>query len=389
MVKNNLEHRHAFVRRNAVLASFAIFKSFEHLLPDAPELVEKVLLAEADPLTKRNAFLMLFQASQERAVTFLTDNLDQVASWTDSLQLIVLELIRKVVRSNPLDKSKYIRCILTLFNSPSPAVTYECASVLIALSSSNTAIKAAATSYTQLLASQSDNNIKLIVLERLQDLKKQHPKVVTELIMDILRALASANLDIRKKTLDITLDLVSPSTIGEVMQVLKKEIAKTSGEEGEKNSDYRAMLITAIHKSATKFPDAVSTVVPILMDFLGDSNQASAVDVILFVREIVETYVSSTRSSSTAAAQQQHCHPTHHPPSAAAQQQHSSSAAALPSRSPSLPPAPSTAGTPIYGRPSSRSSYRRCHTSTPPASRASRYGSQESTAQTLRRSHWQ
>ena len=74
------------------------------------------------------------------------------------------------------------------------------------------------------------------------------------------------------------------------MQVLKKEIAKTAGEDGEKNADYRAMLITSIHKSATKFPDAVSTVVPILMDFLGDTNQASAVDVILFVREIVETY---------------------------------------------------------------------------------------------------
>jgi coatomer subunit beta len=290
MVKNNLDHRHAFVRRNAVLAVFAIYKSFEYLLPDAPELVQKVLEDEVDPSTKRNAFLMLFQASQERAVAFLTDNLDQVAGYSDSLQLIVLELIRKVVRSNPFDKSKYIRCILTLFNSPSSAVTYECASVLIALSSSNTAIKAAATSYTQLLSSQSDNNIKLIVLERLQDLKKQHPKVVTELIMDILRALASANLDIRRKTLDITLDLVSPSTIGEVMQVLKKEIAKTSGEEGEKNADYRAMLISAIHKSATKFPDAVSTVLPVLMDFLGDANQVSAVDVVLFVREIVETY---------------------------------------------------------------------------------------------------
>jgi len=40
---------------------FAIYRSFEHLLPDAPELVEKVLLDEADPSTKRNAFLMLFQ----------------------------------------------------------------------------------------------------------------------------------------------------------------------------------------------------------------------------------------------------------------------------------------------------------------------------------------
>ena len=290
MVKNNLEHRHAFVRRNAVLAVHAIYKAFDHLLPDGPELVEKVLVAEADPSCKRNAFLMLFQSDQERAVAFLSDNLDQVAGYGDTLQLVILELIRKVVRANPLDKSKYIRCILTLFTSSSSAVVYECASALITLSSSVTAIRAAANSYTQLLASQSDNNIKLIVLERLADLKRQHPKVVTELIMDILRALSSANLDIRKKTLDITLDLVTPQTIAEVMQVLKKEVSKTAGEDGEKNAEYRAMLITSIHKSTTKFPDAVSTVVPILMDFLGDANQASAVDVILFVREIVETY---------------------------------------------------------------------------------------------------
>ena len=289
MMKSNLEHRHAFVRRNAVLAVSAIYKSFEHLLPDGPELVEKVLQAEADPSCKRNAFLMLFQADQERAVHFLSNNIDQVASYSDTLQLVVLELIRKVVRSNPNDKSKYIRCILTLFNSSSTAVVYECASAMIALSSSVTAIRAAASSYTQLLSSQSDNNIKLIVLERLQDLKKKHPKVVTELIMDILRALASANLDIRKKTLDIILDLVTPGTIGEVMQVLKKEVVKTA-EDGDKSAEYRAMLITSIHKSTTKFPDAVSTAIPILMDFLGDSNQASALDVITYVREIVETY---------------------------------------------------------------------------------------------------
>ena len=115
--------------------------------------------------------------------------------------------------------------------------------------------------------------------------------MVTELIMDILRALSSANLDIRKKTLDITLDLVTPSTVAEVMQVLKKEVTKTAGEDGDKAAgEYRTMLISAIHKSTTKFPDAVSTVVPILMDFLGDANQVSAIDVILFVREIVETY---------------------------------------------------------------------------------------------------
>lgn len=289
-IKNNLEHRHSFVRRNAVLACFSIYKSFEELLPDGPALVEKVLETEADVSCKRNAFLMLFHTAQERAILYLSQNLDQVATWGDILQLVVLELIRKIVRSNPYEKSKYIRCILTLFNSQSPAVVYECASALVALSSSQTAIKAAATSYTQLLSSQSDNNIKLIVLERLQDLRKQHPKVLQGMIMDIIRGLSSANLDIRKKTLDITLSLVVPNNIGEVMQVLKKEVQKTQGEDGEKNSEYRGMLISTIHAAAVKFPDTASTVVPVLMDFMGDANQTSAVDVVLFVREIVESY---------------------------------------------------------------------------------------------------
>jgi len=289
-IKNCLEHRHSFVRRNAVLAVFSVYKSFDHLLPDGPDLVEKVLLAETDASCKRNAFLMLFHTAQDRAVAFLSDHLDQVASFGDILQLVILELIRKIVRANPYEKSKYIRCILTLFNSQSNAVVYECASALVALSSSATAIRAAATSYTQLLSSQSDNNIKLIVLERLQDLKRQHPKVLQEMIMDIIRVLSSPNLDIRKKTLDIMLELVVPKNIGEVMQVLKKEVQRTQGEDGEKNAEYRAMLINAIHTAAIKFPDSASAVVPVLMDFLGDTNQSSSVEVVLFVREIVETY---------------------------------------------------------------------------------------------------
>ena len=40
-----LEHRHSFVRRNAVLAINALYKlpKGELLLQDAPELIEKVL----------------------------------------------------------------------------------------------------------------------------------------------------------------------------------------------------------------------------------------------------------------------------------------------------------------------------------------------------------
>ena len=63
---------------------------------DAPEMIEKVLTGEQDLSTKRNAFQFLCNHAQERAVTYLLSQVDNVALWGDILQMAVLELIRKV-----------------------------------------------------------------------------------------------------------------------------------------------------------------------------------------------------------------------------------------------------------------------------------------------------
>ena len=55
----------------------------------------QVLLAEQDLSTKRNAFQMLCNHSQSRAVSYLLNQVDNVAHWGDILQMAVLELIRK------------------------------------------------------------------------------------------------------------------------------------------------------------------------------------------------------------------------------------------------------------------------------------------------------
>ncbi|KAE8658662.1 Coatomer subunit beta-1 [Hibiscus syriacus] len=290
-VLQNLEHRHPVIRRNAILAVMSIYKlpQGEQLLVDAPEMIEKVLSTEQDPSAKRNAFLMLFTCAHDRAINYLLTHVDRVSEWGELLQMVVLELIRKVCRTNRGEKGKYIKIIISLLNAPSTAVIYECAGTLVSLSSAPTAIKAAANTYCQLLLSQSDNNVKLIVLDRLNELKTSHRDIMVDLIMDVLRALSSPNLDIQRKTLDIVLELITPQNINEVVLTLKKEVMKTQSGELEKNGEYRQMLIQAIHSCAIKFPEVASTVVHLLMDFLGDSNVASAIDVVVFVREIIET----------------------------------------------------------------------------------------------------
>jgi hypothetical protein len=158
----NLEHRHSYVRKNAVLALAAIFRlpKGELLAPDAPELVERMLQNEQvcgclwgasrvvaehrsleqqptlwgrrkglfvdivhpsqgfieppasslphlpgtrccllvlqDLSTRRNAFVMLADHAQDKAVAYLFQQIDRVADWGDILQIAVLDLIRKV-----------------------------------------------------------------------------------------------------------------------------------------------------------------------------------------------------------------------------------------------------------------------------------------------------
>ena len=289
-LRANLEHRHSYVRRNSVLAIYNTFRSFEELMPDAPELIGDFIDAENDVSAKRNAFVMLCNCDQDRAVRYQLSVIEQISSMGEIIQLVMLELIRKVCRQDPFQKSKYVRAVFNLQGSASNSVAFECASTLVSLSSAQTAVKTAVQAYCQLLSTHSDNNVKLIVLDKLSDLQKKHPEVLKGLIMDIIRGLSSPNIDIRKKVLDLVMELVNLSNIDEVIVVLKKEIVKTQGADAEKSTDYRQMLVQAIHTCVIKFPETAGTVVHVLIDFIDDSNANSASEVILFIREVVETY---------------------------------------------------------------------------------------------------
>ena len=47
--------------------------------------------------------------------------------------------------------------------------------------------------------------------------------------MDVLRVLSSPDLEVRRKTLGLAMDLVTSRNIEEMVLILKKEISKTQG----------------------------------------------------------------------------------------------------------------------------------------------------------------
>lgn len=287
-----LDHRHSYVRRNAVLAIFTIYKNFDWLVPDGPELIASFLDTQQDMSCKRNAFLMLLHADQERALNYLASCIDQVQSFGDILQLVIVELIYKVCHANPAERSRFIRCIYNLLNSSSNAVRYESAGTLITLSLAPTAIKAAAGCYIELIVKESDNNVKLIVLDRLIAMKENEnmEKVMQDLVMDVLRVLAAPDIEVRRKTLALAMDLVYSRNINEMVQVLQKEVAKTHNVEHEDTGKYRQLLVRTLHTCSIKFPDVASNVIPVLVEFLSDTNELAAADVLVFIREAIQKF---------------------------------------------------------------------------------------------------
>lgn len=129
----------------------AFIRNFEHLIPDAPELIHDFLVNEKDASCKRNAFMMLIHADQvcnltivveivhwmqermswnlsicffdtclqDRALDYLSTCIDQVHTFGDILQLVIVELIYKVsftdiMVANTLQQQfcKEINCII-------------------------------------------------------------------------------------------------------------------------------------------------------------------------------------------------------------------------------------------------------------------------------------
>ncbi|KAJ9240544.1 hypothetical protein DTO169E5_3876 [Paecilomyces variotii] len=285
-----LEHRHAYVRKNAVWAIASIYQHSESLIPDAPELIQTFLGTETDHTCKRNAFAALMSISHQGALEYLSSTFDSIPNTDELLQLVELEFIRKDAVQNSQNKARYLRLIFDLLEASASTVIYEAATSLTALTSNPVAVKAAASKLIELSIKEADNNVKLIVLDRVDQLRIKNEGVLDDLTMEILRVLSSPDIDVRRKALGIALEMVSSKNVEEIVMLLKKELAKTVDEQYEKNSEYRQLLIQSIHQCAIKFSEIAASVVDLLMDFIVDFNNNSAVDVISFVKEVVEKF---------------------------------------------------------------------------------------------------
>lgn len=107
------------------------------------------------------------------------------------------------------------------------------------------------------------------------------------IVMDVLRALTNPTMDVKKKVLEITLELISKRNIDDVLGALKKELIKT-----DENLDpkllkpYKGLLIKTFHECVNKFPEIAQNVL-FCLDFIGENFGLS---VATLARDLVENH---------------------------------------------------------------------------------------------------
>jgi hypothetical protein len=88
-----------------------------------------------------------------------------------------------------------------------------------------------------LLTDSNDNNVKVIVLDNLLDLRNRYSKVLEDYMIDILSVMRDEiSYEISQKVLELTTSLVSPRNIKEVIIFLEKEISRAYKMEDSSNS---------------------------------------------------------------------------------------------------------------------------------------------------------
>ncbi|CAG9475751.1 coatamer protein, beta subunit, putative [Plasmodium vivax] len=124
-------------------------------------------------------------------------------------------------------KSNVVKILLNMMSkNVSNSVLYEGACCLLYMSSSEVSIKTASECFIKLLINQHDNNIKLIVIDRLYYIMCKWKKVLESYVMDLLRALNFPSRDIKVKILNLVLHILSSRNVHLVLGVLKKELLK-------------------------------------------------------------------------------------------------------------------------------------------------------------------
>lgn len=269
-VRQCLEHKNYYVRQFALSALTHIYRIHEHLVPDAPALLSSAFNRESDPLCKKAAFISLIEIDLDAARGLFRVCSNDLTSLDPELQLAMLEFMRKDCKVNYNDKGVYVKSVSVLLDSKASAVRFSAANLLILIAGTPNAVKVAVGCFVELAAKETDLNAKLILLGKIKSIVEENPGVCSELALDILKVLATNEIQVKKQCVSLVLSLVSSKHLEEVVLFLRKDLLKfcKSFHEKEGIDDYIDFLLDSLNFCLRSNAEFITKILSVFIELL-------------------------------------------------------------------------------------------------------------------------
>jgi len=261
-----------YVRKNALLCILSIANNFgTDVLPESIiKTLRDIIQKDSDITCKRNAYLALSKINKEESFTvtkeiLATSDINEIG---DLFILSIVENLRNLSQLYPKEKGRMLKILVDLSNHKSHSVLFEVANSLILLSSNPNIIKTAVGIFCNLLVEQKDNNILIIILKRLINIKNKYRDILEEQILSFAIILNSTtNSEIRKLLFDLIIELFKESNISQVFDVFITDINKLRGiADTDVNLEFKNMILDCIHKGLKRFPKTNSNYAIFLLE---------------------------------------------------------------------------------------------------------------------------
>lgn len=286
-IRECLEHRNSYVRKNALFCILAIAQNepTAFLMPDAADVISASLELESDGVCMRNGFVALARLNRDLAYVYFRE---RYATCSDTmLKLAFIDFAAQDAAKSPDLAPTYTQFLLNWLTSTS-VVAYEAANALSHLTTDQAILTKVASAYINVAVKETDNSVKITALNQVFSLIQDDN--LSSLVMDVLLVLSTPDLNVRKTTLKLALKLVSSSTVKQVLKLLKTELANSFKQNYDSSDQYRSALIETIRQLASTFNESAGDVVNLLLEFLGDLDSESSLNVVNYVKEVVDLH---------------------------------------------------------------------------------------------------
>jgi coatomer subunit beta len=244
-----LQHVDVYVRRNAVVCLIKMFQLYgEQFLPDIGEKLQKQLEKENDLTTKRNIFFLFFNLDREKATTFLLEKIseEEHEEFGDILQLIIIKSIQDATIKDKKTSGTFTKIIKAFSNSKFNSVLYEVAYSLIRFTRTTEALRSAVVILVQILKNNNDNNVKLLIIEQLEIIRRRDKLILMDSFIDLAQMVFLGDGEIKEKFLPFMESYTTKDNIAVVQKTLFHELKECLSSKSDQK-EYQAKIILFVN----------------------------------------------------------------------------------------------------------------------------------------------